>query len=202
MPILRLCGGTSAIERSSSRMSPASGVRNPAIRLSVVVFPDPLGPSSETKAPAGTSSEMRSTACDAPNALVSWRRRSWAPLAIAAAANSVMHGGVLSRSDGAVRPGRDDPASDRKNQLPQQCRGLEGPAGCTHGDTDPADRDEARSSCYKHRNVWQTGETNVGSAGEAIERGCSRYAQPPAGTQCARRSCQGAAGIDLAGNRR
>jgi hypothetical protein len=39
--------------------------------LSVVVFPDPLGPSSETKAPAGTSSEMRSTAWDAPNAFVS-----------------------------------------------------------------------------------------------------------------------------------
>jgi enoyl-CoA hydratase/carnithine racemase len=61
-----------------------------------------------------------------------------------------MHGGVLSRSDGAVRPGRDDPASDWKNQLPQQCFRLEGPVGCTHGDTDPADRDEAHSSCYKH----------------------------------------------------
>src|SRR3954471_12234857 len=150
MPILRLCGGTSAIERSSIRMSPASGVRNPAIRLSVVVLPDPLGPSSETKAPAGTSSEMRSTAWDAPNAFVSARSRSWAPLAIAAAANSVMHGGVLSRSDGAVRADRDDPASDRKNQLPQQCCGLQGPVGCTHGDPDPAARDEAPSSCYKH----------------------------------------------------
>src|SRR4051812_40491870 len=45
-----------------------------------------------------------------------------------------MHGGVLSRSDGAVRSGRDDPASDWKNQLPQQCCGLEGPVGCTHGE--------------------------------------------------------------------
>jgi len=40
-----------------------------------------------------------------------------------------------------------------KNQLPEQCCGLEGPVGCTHGDTDPADRDEARSSCYKHGNA-------------------------------------------------
>jgi hypothetical protein len=55
-----------------------------------------------------------------------------------------MHGGVLSRSDGAVRPGRNDPASDPKNQLPQQCFHLQGPAGCTHGDPDPANRDEAR----------------------------------------------------------
>ena len=57
MPMLRLCGGISATERSSSRMSPESSERKPAIRLSVVVLPEPLGPSSDTKAPAGTSSE-------------------------------------------------------------------------------------------------------------------------------------------------
>src|SRR4029077_7539803 len=49
-----------------------------------------------------------------------------------------------------VRPGRDDPTSGWKNQLRQQCFGQEGPAGCTHGDTAPPDRHEARSSCYKH----------------------------------------------------
>jgi enoyl-CoA hydratase/carnithine racemase len=32
----------------------------------------------------------------------------------------------------------DDPASDRKNQLSQQCRRLAGATGCTHGDTQPA----------------------------------------------------------------
>jgi enoyl-CoA hydratase len=31
----------------------------------------------------------------------------------------------------------DDPASDRKNQLSQQCRRLAGATGCTHGDTQP-----------------------------------------------------------------
>src|SRR4051812_46371333 len=47
-----------------------------------------------------------------------------------------MHGGVLSRSDGAVRPEHDDHASDWKNQLPQQCSRLPGPVGRTHGDAD------------------------------------------------------------------
>ena len=37
----------------------------------LLLMDEPLGPSRETKAPAGTSSEMRSTAWDAPNALVS-----------------------------------------------------------------------------------------------------------------------------------
>jgi hypothetical protein len=53
MPMLRLCGGTAEMEAPSSRISPESAERKPAIRLSIVVLPEPLGPSSDTNAPAG-----------------------------------------------------------------------------------------------------------------------------------------------------
>src|SRR5579872_5426720 len=84
MPMLRLCGGTSATERSSIKMSPASGARKPAMRLSVVVLPEPLGPSSDTKAPAGTSKLTPSIAASPPYALLSLRSRTCAPLLTAA----------------------------------------------------------------------------------------------------------------------
>ncbi len=120
MPMSRWCGGTSATERSSNRMSPASGVRNPAIRLSVVVLPDPLGPSSETNEPAGTSSEMPSTAFTAPNALVRLRSRSCAPLALGVAAASLIGDAIPVRGPaGSVRNqsvSADNPLSLWKNQ--------------------------------------------------------------------------------------
>ena len=79
MPMLRLCDGMFETGWPSNRMSPASGVRKPAIRLSVVVLPEPLGPSSETKAPAGISSETSSTARNEPKVFVSPRKWTFAP---------------------------------------------------------------------------------------------------------------------------
>src|SRR5260370_21236700 len=84
--MLRLCGGTAEMEAPSSRSSPESAERKPAIRLSIVVLPDPLGPNSDTNAPAGIASETWSTALAVPNALLSARSSTLAPLARAASA--------------------------------------------------------------------------------------------------------------------
>src|SRR5580692_9790131 len=86
MPMLRLCGGTAEMEAPSSRISPESAERKPAIRLSIVVLPEPLGPNSDTNAPAGIASETWSTALAVPNALLSARNSTLAPLARAAGA--------------------------------------------------------------------------------------------------------------------
>ncbi len=58
------------------------------MRLSVVVLPEPLGPSSVTKLPAGMSSETSSTAVTAPKRLVSRSRRSAAPAGAARGAGA------------------------------------------------------------------------------------------------------------------
>src|SRR5579875_1186325 len=79
MPILRLWGGTAETARPSKRISPESGARKPAIRLSVVVFPEPLGPSRVTKLPEGMSSDTSSTALTGPKSFVSRSSRTWAP---------------------------------------------------------------------------------------------------------------------------
>jgi hypothetical protein len=70
MPMSRLCGGTVVIGRPSKLISPADGPRNPAIRLSVVVLPEPLGPSRVTKLPAGVFSVTSATAVTGPNVLL------------------------------------------------------------------------------------------------------------------------------------
>jgi hypothetical protein len=52
--------------RSSTRIRPAVGARKPAIVFSIVVLPHPEGPTTETKSPASTVSEMSRIA-------VTWR---------------------------------------------------------------------------------------------------------------------------------
>ena len=84
------------MEAPSSRISPESAERKPAIRLSIVVLPEPLGPNSDTNAPAGIASETWSTALAVPNALLSARSSTLAPLAFVARAAPVMRG--LSRA--------------------------------------------------------------------------------------------------------
>src|SRR5437773_1045188 len=75
MPIRRLSGGTNtpcAVDvntRSPTRTSPASGFSRPATSRSVVVLPQPLGPSNVTSEPAGTSKSIASTAGVLPKAL-------------------------------------------------------------------------------------------------------------------------------------
>src|SRR5215203_5116528 len=68
MPRLRRCGGTklpaatSTTVRSAMVMRPASAFSRPATQRSVVVLPQPDGPSSVTTSPAPTSKSMPSTA--------------------------------------------------------------------------------------------------------------------------------------------
>ena len=52
--------------RPEMRMSPASGCSNPAIMRSVVVLPQPDGPSSEMNSPGSIVSERSSTATWSP----------------------------------------------------------------------------------------------------------------------------------------
>src|SRR4051812_10050539 len=68
MPRLRRCGGTkvpaatSTTVRSPIEMRPPSGFSRPATQRSVVVLPQPEGPSSVTISPAPTSKSIAATA--------------------------------------------------------------------------------------------------------------------------------------------
>src|SRR5712691_1476490 len=66
MAIRRRSGGTTVVgedrHRSPTQISPPSGVRKPATSRSVVVFPQPEGPSSATSSRGLTSSERALTA--------------------------------------------------------------------------------------------------------------------------------------------
>src|ERR1700687_2647890 len=72
--MFRRSGGISVIERSSTRMSPAVGGVQPATIIKVVVFPDPLGPSSVTNSPGATSRSIWSTAVTSPYRLLNPER--------------------------------------------------------------------------------------------------------------------------------
>ena len=64
MPKLRLCGGVRVIGLPSSRISPAVGDSKPASIISVVVLPEPEGPSSVRNSPRRMSrSSWRTTSC-------------------------------------------------------------------------------------------------------------------------------------------
>ena len=67
---LRLCGGTPPMSVPSSRIRPAVGCSKPAISRSVVVLPQPDGPSREKNSPLSTDRSMPSTATSV-NRLVS-----------------------------------------------------------------------------------------------------------------------------------
>src|SRR5437867_94677 len=77
--MLRRYGGRSMIEAPATRMSPCVGSSKPAIMRSVVVLPEPLGPSSVRKVPPSTANDTSSTTRVPPNALVSRRTSSGAP---------------------------------------------------------------------------------------------------------------------------
>src|SRR6476620_8303948 len=69
------------MSRPASRIVPDVGVSSPATILSVVVLPQPDGPSSAKKEPLGTSRSRSSTALKAPKSFV--RPRSSSPLSAA-----------------------------------------------------------------------------------------------------------------------
>src|SRR5919204_4559829 len=75
MPISRRYAGTSVMRRPSMTISPLSGIRKPATRLSSVVLPQPDGPSSVISSPRRTSSDTSSSAVILPKRLVT--RSSW-----------------------------------------------------------------------------------------------------------------------------
>src|SRR6185369_1746655 len=61
MPIWRLYAGRRDSGLPSSRISPSVGVSNPASIISVVVLPEPEGPSSVRNSPRSMSRSSRST---------------------------------------------------------------------------------------------------------------------------------------------
>src|SRR5205823_2049764 len=76
----RFSGGSerpgAEMTRPSSSIVPPVGSRKPAIMRSVVVLPQPEGPSSETNSPRASASVARSTAVTVPNRQVSSRSAS------------------------------------------------------------------------------------------------------------------------------
>ena len=72
MPKLRLLGGTKTPASASVTASPSMLIAprlarsKPAMQRSVVVLPQPLGPSSEMNSPGATLNETSSTAVTAP----------------------------------------------------------------------------------------------------------------------------------------
>src|SRR5574342_150349 len=74
MAMRRRSGGTTVFleerQRSPTQISPPSGVRKPATRRSVVVFPHPDGPRSDTSSPGFTSRSSPSSAATSPYFLV------------------------------------------------------------------------------------------------------------------------------------
>src|ERR1044072_6977302 len=75
IPLSRRTGGTSVPRRSSIAISPPSGIRKPATRLSSVVLPQPEGPRSVISSPRRTSKDTSSSAVVFPKRLVT--RSSW-----------------------------------------------------------------------------------------------------------------------------
>src|SRR5881409_1554713 len=76
----RFSGGSerpgAEMTRPSSSIVPSVGSRKPAIMRSVVVLPQPEGPSSETNSPRASASVARSTAVKAPKRQVTSRSAS------------------------------------------------------------------------------------------------------------------------------
>src|SRR5579883_2143304 len=70
MPRPRRCGGTCVRSAPSRRIAPRSGATKPAIIISVVVLPDPDGPSSEKNSPGRISASTASTTRSSPYCLV------------------------------------------------------------------------------------------------------------------------------------
>ena len=75
MPMDRCSGATDAVGEdtctSSIRIRPAVRSSNPAMHRSVVVLPQPLGPSRTTSLPEAIVRSMPSTAAATPNFLTS-----------------------------------------------------------------------------------------------------------------------------------
>src|SRR5690554_2519451 len=70
MPSSRLFGGSSVTSRSPIKTLPVSGMENPATIRSVVVFPQPEGPSNAIISPGSISRDTGDKAWTAPKLLL------------------------------------------------------------------------------------------------------------------------------------
>ena len=62
----RLCGGSWSMRLPLIQISPSVGATNPPIRFSVVVFPQPEGPSRQKNSPSRISRSSPRSAVAAP----------------------------------------------------------------------------------------------------------------------------------------
>src|SRR6266404_832882 len=76
MPKPRRSAGRFVMSPPSNSIVPVSGFSRPAIMRSVVVLPQPDGPSNPKNSPRSTSSEMSATACVESNRLEIFLRES------------------------------------------------------------------------------------------------------------------------------
>src|ERR1700674_4285563 len=117
MPIWRLCGGTSVTCSPSMAISPLSGRRNPATRLSSVVLPQPDGPSSVISSPRRTCSEASCSAVTAPKRLVTPSSRTASDVSRSARMLNVQHLSETEEGGGESQQGRGhDDVHDRNRR--------------------------------------------------------------------------------------
>src|SRR5215470_6800778 len=144
MPTLRLNGGSNVTRAPSIHTSPSVGTAKPAMHASVVVLPDPDGPSSVRNSPGRAVRVTPSTARVAPKVLTRPSMRTSAPLAArslgTAAAIDALHPieGPLPRHDELEH--RPPPAVERHR--PQRALREDGSAPMEHaiGQDLPHDR--------------------------------------------------------------
>src|SRR5882672_5614833 len=70
MPMLRCAGSSCVTSAPSTRMRPASAISNPAMTLSSVVLPEPLGPRMVTNSPADRPRLTSASAATSPKLLL------------------------------------------------------------------------------------------------------------------------------------
>src|SRR3982751_3062004 len=119
MPIARLYGGSFDRGLPSSRISPSVGVSNPASIISVVVLPEPEGPSSVRNSPRSMSRSRPSTTRVSPSYVLH------------TAAKRTIGSDMLATVDRNLRPGHVRRA--RGTQKMDQVRGLLRRAQPAHG---------------------------------------------------------------------
>src|SRR5206468_13105437 len=102
----RLNAGTSVMSRPASFTTPSDGSSNPPMMRSVVVLPQPDGPSMLKNSPRRLSRWRCSTATTAPTTFVTFSSSTTAPVLAPSDTNSstVSDEGVRP-TDHAVRPG-------------------------------------------------------------------------------------------------
>src|SRR5260221_6512585 len=96
--------GRPAISSPRKRTEPASGLSAPAMRLKVVLLPEPFGPIRPSSSPSATSNETPPTAVKPPNRLVSFETSSSTSGREGVALREGQHrlGGDLLRPDDAA----------------------------------------------------------------------------------------------------